>query len=132
MAGKDLKNNVYSTYALNIQAIAADTTTTGVIIDMQGFESLTFVMHTGVYALGDVTMLVEDDDDAGFGTAVAVPADLLVGTLADTTLAVANRVSSVGYVGKKRYVRVSVVTANSADLTVGCTALKGHPLHAAV
>ena len=118
----DDKSEIKDVVAINIQAIASDTTTAGVEIDTQGFNSCTFVMQTGAVTAGDATLLIQDSDTSGSGYA-NVDDDFLSGTEASTKLDTANTVSSIGYVGKKRYVKASVVTDNSADLTVGAVAL---------
>ena len=46
------------------------------------------------------------------------------GTEDDAKIDTTNQVTTIGYVGKKRYVRLSMVTANSANLTVGAVAVQ--------
>ncbi len=127
MSSQDMKNNILQKVALNTQVIASDTTTAGVIIDTQGFEALTFLMQVGVVTAGDVTMLIEESDDAAFATSNEVIDSELLGTEADTTLDTSQTISRIGYIGCKRFVRLSAVTDNSADLTVGAAAILGHP-----
>jgi len=50
----------------------SDTTTTGLTIDTQGFESCLFNVFTGVNTDGDITVQMFDDDAAGMGTEVEV------------------------------------------------------------
>jgi len=109
--------------ALNTQVINSDTTTAGTIIDTVGFEAITFFMQVGVVTNGDVAMLIEDGDDSGLSDAAAVSDDFLVGTEVATLLDTSQTVSKIGYVGKKQFVRPSAVTDNSANLTVGITAV---------
>jgi len=124
---KDLKNSVNGFIAVNIQAISTDTTTAGTAIDLgdiaeeYGYESLTFVLLTGVRSAGTATILVEDSDDDS--TYIAVSNDFLIGT--EGTLNAANSFSIVGYNGKKRYVKASIVSATSANLTAGVLAILG-------
>jgi len=118
MAKKDSKTKFDSKVALNTQAISSDTTTNGVKLDLAGYLGVTFAMTAGAVSAGDVTILIEDSaDNVNFA---AVVDQFLIST--EGTLDTANTITSVGYVGKKRYVRASVVTANSANLTVGVTA----------
>jgi hypothetical protein len=130
MGQRDLHDNVDERVALNTQLINTDTTTAGVIIDTQGYESVEFIVQAGVVTAGDVTPLLEDGDDSGLSDAAAVAADFRLGSLVllDTT----NDITRFGYVGKKRYVRLSAVTATSANLTVGGTVVLGHPHSAPV
>jgi hypothetical protein len=118
MSVKDSKTKYDIKIALNTQAISSDTTTAGVKLDLSGYLGVTFAMTTGAVSAGDVTILVKDSDDNTTFTAVAD--QFLIST--EGTLDAANSITSVGYVGKKRYVQISVVTANSANLTVGATA----------
>lgn len=127
---RDMHNNVDERVALNFQTIASDTTTAGVIIDTAGYESLEFVMQTGTVTAGDVTPLLQDGDDSGLSDVAAVATDFRLGSL--VTLDAANGITRVGYVGKKRYVRLSAVTDNSANLQVGSIAVLGKPHSAPV
>ncbi len=130
MASQDLHSNVDERIALNTQVISSDTTTAGVIIDTQGFESLEFIVQAGIVTAGDVTPLVEDGDDAALSDAAAVASDFRIGSL--VLLDTSNTLTRFGYVGKKRYVRLSAVTDNSANLTVGGTAVLSNPHSAPV
>lgn len=124
---KDLKNNIYVEVGLDGQTISADTTTAGNIIDCLGFESAVTVLQVGVVSAGDVTILLEDGDDSGLSDAAAVPDTFLVGLESDTTLDTANTVSTIGYKVRKRYLRPSVVTDNSANLYANALVIKGYP-----
>lgn len=130
MASQDMHNNIDERIALNTQVIASDTTTAGVIIDTQGYESVEFIVQAGVVTAGDVTPLLEDGDDSGLSDAAAVAADFRLGSL--VLLDTSNTLTRFGYVGKKRYVKLSVVTANSANLTVGGTVILSNPRTAPV
>lgn len=71
------------------------------ILDTVGSEALSVVFE----ANGTTTALsVEHGDDSGLSDAVAVPAQFLIGELTPSAAGAA----LVGYVGKKRYVRVTV------------------------
>ena len=129
MAANDLAFHLTEQVALNTQVINSDTTTAGVIIDTTGFESVTFVMQVGVVTAGDVTPLIEDDDVIGFGGATAVADDFLIGTEIAAKLDTSQTVSKIGYVGKEGFVRLSAVTDNSADLTVGAVVILEHKRH---
>lgn len=129
---RDIKSLLAPVVAMTQQTINTDTTTDGEKIDTQGFYGITFVIFTGTVTLGDVTPLIQDSDD---NTTFADVTDVfLVGTEAGAILEAADddSVSSIGYVGKKRYVRLSLVSDNSANLVVGAVALKGAPLKASV
>lgn len=90
------------------------------IIDRDGYESLTFALITG--ALTDAnavySVLVEDAEESAFNvTNAAVVDEYLVGTevLAAFTFASDNACRKIGYVGNKRYVRVTITPTTAAD-----------------
>ena len=133
MANIDLKNDVKQLVAFDIQAITTDTTTVGNELDMLGFESLTLIFQAGVVTDGDYTLLVQDSDISGSGF-VDVVDDFLIGTEAATQLTATNGITRIGYVGKKRFVKVSVVSVNTTagSAAIGCAALQGSPRHSVV
>ena len=126
---RDLHNNMDERVALAIQLINTDTTTAGVIIDTAGYESLEFIMQAGVVTAGDVTLIMQDGDDSGLSDAATVASDSRLGSLVTLD---ATGITRVGYVGKKRYVRISAVSDNSANLTVGVAAVLSNPHSAPV
>lgn len=130
MATKDQKTLVKPVSALNPTTIASDTTTNGIIIDTKGFQSLTFILQSGAIAAGTATPTLEEDDVVGFGSATTVATGDLLGTIADATFADTDddAVKWIGYRGKKRFVRLSIVTTGSTTSTVlSAVALKGNP-----
>ncbi len=126
----DLHHNIGTRLALAIAVIATDTTTAGAIIDSQGFESLEFVMQTGVVTAGDVTMLIEGSDADDMAGAVAITGDDLLGEA--QVMAAADFTQRLGVIAKYRYYRLSAVTDNSANLTVGASVILGNPQSAPV
>lgn len=132
MASVDLKNNIQQLVGFNIQAISSDTTTNGAEIDTQGFESATFILQAGTLSDGTYTPLIEESDVSGSGYTAVADADL-IGTEADAAVDASNEISRIGYIGKKRYVRLSVVsTSTSSGGTVGAVAILGSARHNAV
>ena len=126
MSSVDQKNNISVKNALNIQAISTNATTAGVEIDTQGFESLTFVIETGARTDGTITPLLQESDTSGSYSG-SVDDNDLIGTEALAALSTAQTRSIVGYVGKKRYVKLSLVsTSVSSGLTAGATAILGN------
>lgn len=133
MASKDLFNNVKVVPAFDIRIISSDTTTTGDVIDTAGFESVTFVFQTGTVLDGDYTVLIEDADESAFNVTNAAVADAyLLGTEAGASFSADtddNDIGKVGYIGGKRYVRMSIVSTNTgadASATIGGTCILGH------
>ena len=127
---KDIKSLLAPVVGLTQQTINTDTTTAGLDIDLQGFNGADVILFTGSYTLGTMTLALLDSDDDVTYTAVADT--FLVGTELAAALVAADSVSSVGYVGKKRYLRVTVVSTDSANMVVGAVVVKGAPLKAPV
>ena len=129
MSEFDLHSNVKQAVALDSQDITSDTTTNGNIIDTVGFESIEFVIQSGVITDGTYTLLLEEDDVVGFTSSTVVPADETLGVLTGFVAADDNAAKRVGSIGKKQFQRLSIV---SASTTTGATkfssvAVLGHP-----
>jgi len=128
MADKDITTRINGTTSLPIITITSNGTANGSVIDMFGYDAINFDFLSGNAIGADVTVTMEHDDDAGFATAVAVPSKFIIGELPSFLIAGAetNTVKSVGYVGKKRYVRVSITSANyAADTQIAGIANRG-------
>jgi hypothetical protein len=126
----DLKSSVEPVVGLNFGSIATDTTTVGNIIDSAGFASLVLTLATGTVTDGDYTLVVEHGDDSALSDATTVAATDLIGGLPSFTADTDdNLAKAVGYVGKKRYVRASIVSANTTSgAFIGVVAIKGHAI----
>ena len=122
MASYDQKTSLKPVKALNITAITSSTTTAGSSIDTKGFESLTLFVELGARTDGTFLPLVQDsDDDINF---VDVADQFLIGTEAEAQINTANTIKTIGYVGKKRYVKLSIVsTAVTSGATVSATGI---------
>lgn len=129
----DSKNNIKAQVALNIQTIATDTTTAGTSVDLLGYNSATIAIHSGTLTDGTYTPVLSDSDDNSTFTAVAD--DFLIGTEADASFVATddNKIKTIGYVGGKRYIKLSIVSASTTSGGIlGAQALLGHPNHAPV
>lgn len=134
---RDLYNNVAVRRAISPVSVADTTAAVSQIIDMQGFQSLTFVIATGSIADADATfaVLVEDSDSSDLSNNVAVPDDQLLGTEAGAAFQFDddNEVRKIGYRGFKRYVRLTITpTANASAALISAVAILGHPADAPV
>lgn len=118
---QDLHNLVTIGAAIALTAVANGEDVTGEVIDRQGSDGLEIAIQVGAYTDGSVTPLVEESADNVTYTAVA-DADL-TNTEASAALSSAG-VSNIGYIGSKRYVRVTAVTASASTLSVGATYVK--------
>lgn len=114
---------------------AATTDNTALVsswIDRRGYESLTCILQAGSLADADATFAttIEHADASDQADAAAVPAAQLLGTtaLASFTFADDNKVRKLGYVGNKRYVRVTITpTGNTGNAFFSGIALLGEP-----
>ena len=129
---RDLFNYVTVRRAISPVSVSDDTAQVSQIIDLQGYESLTFAIATGNLADADATfaVLVEHGDVANLSDAAAVPDNQLLGTeaLAGFTFSDDDETRRIGYVGDKRYVRLTVTPANNASAALlAAVALLAHP-----
>jgi len=118
---KDLHSQIVVGTAIALTAVANGEDVAGVAIDRQGSEGLEIIFQVGEYTDGSVTPLIEESDNNSDYTAVADAN--LTNTEASAALTAAG-VSSIGYVGWKRYVKASAVTAAGSTLSVGATYVK--------
>lgn len=118
MASQDLHNNVSVVQA--VPPLAAYTNNTAIvsnIIDTSGFEALEFQINIGTLSDADATFAVtmDDGDNSSLTDAAAVDSDFLLGTLAQASFTFANdnTTKKIGYVGHKRYVRLTITPSNN-------------------
>jgi len=136
MATRDQMNDFHPVPL--IVPVAARTDNTAIvsaIIDTQGYESCTLVLITGTNTDVDATfaVLVEDGAASNLSDNAAVADTFLVGTeaLAGFDFGDDNECRKIGYIGSKRYVRVTVTPANNAagNIFVAGIAILGNPHH---
>lgn len=136
MASRDLMHNIDLKPLFAPKAAVTDNSPqVSSIVDTAGAESVTLALITGTNADTDATftVLMEDGDDAALADAAAVDDKFLLGTeaLAGFTFADDGKCRKIGYVGPKRYVRMTVTPANNTGtLFLGGIAVLGHLLHA--
>lgn len=128
---KDLHNNIAVRRAISPVSVSDNTAQVSQIIDMQGYKSLEFVILAGSLADADATfaVLVEDGDASDLTGGAAVADDQLLGTEsgASFTFAADDTVRKIGYVGSKRYVRLTLTpSGNASAAVVGAVAVLGH------
>ena len=116
---RDLSNDVKISRAISPVSVADNTAAVSQIIDTSGYNTLMFAILLGSIADADATFAVtmEHGDDSGLSDAASVPAAMLNGT---TTLAgfqfdSDNATRKIGYVGDKRYVRMTITPSNNAS-----------------
>lgn len=118
MAKFDLHNNINLKRGISPAAATTDNTAfVSQIVDTRGYGSVEFAILTGSLADADATftVLVEDGDASNLSDAAAVADSELLGTeaLASFVFSDDDKVFKIGYVGNKRYVRVTVTPANN-------------------
>ena len=116
---RDLANSISVRRAISPAAATTDNTPfVSQIIDLSGYERLVFAIMTGSLADTDATFttLVEHGDQANLSDAAAVPDAQLTGSeaAASFTFAHDDQTRKIGYVGSKRYVRLTVTPANNS------------------
>lgn len=137
MSTRDLHNNIHP--LVGIAPVAARTDNTAIvsnIVDTAGYGSCEFVIVTGTNTDANATfaVLVEDGDQANLSDNAAVADTFLLGTeaLAGFTYADDAETRKIGYVGNKRYVRVTVTPSgnDSGNIFLAGVWLLGHPVDA--
>lgn len=138
MAKFDLHNNIHPVpLFVPKAAVADDTAQVSAIIDTRGYGSVEFILQNGANADADATfaVLVEDGDASNLSDNAAVADAELLGTeaLAAFTFADDGECRKIGYIGNKRYVRLTVTpTGNTGGtLFLAGVAVLGHPTLAA-
>lgn len=107
------------------------------IIDRLGYEEVTCNFATGTLntAAATYTVLLEHGDNAALADAAAVPDNEMISqspptapeAAASWTGADDNQVRSLGYIGTKRYIRVTIqIASNLADADILGTCLLGY------
>jgi hypothetical protein len=134
MASKDLHNNIHVKRGLSPVAAGTDNTPyVSQIVDTAGYESVEFLILIGANTDADATftVLFEDGDAANLSDAAAVADTFLLGTeaLASFQYDDDNEVRKIGYVGNKRYCRVTITPANNGagNIFIAGVWVLGHP-----
>lgn len=118
----DLHNNINPIRAISPVSVADNTAHVSQIIDRRGFNALEFIIAIGSVADADATftVLVEDGDAANLSDAAAVADEQLLGTevLAGFQYNSDDTTRKIGYIGNKRYVRLTITPAGNASAAV--------------
>lgn len=126
---RDLANHLSFKRAISPQAARTDNTPiVSQIIDLAGFEKMCFAINIGENTDTNATfaVLVEHGDAANLSDAAVVPASQLTGTVADAAFTAAdddNSTRKIGYVGPKRYVRLTITPSGNDSGNIFVTAL---------
>lgn len=129
---RDLHNNIEIRNAINPVVATDNTALVSAIIDTAGFSGVEFAICTGTLADADATftVLVEDGDAANLADAAAVADGKLLGTEAAASFTFAADASTrkIGYIGSKRYIRMTITPAlNTGNAPIAAVAILGFP-----
>lgn len=132
---RDLHNNIYPKRGLSPVAAGTDNTAyVSEIVDTLGFRSCEFIVLVGANTDTDATfaVLFEDGDQANLSDHAAVADADLLGTEALAGFTAAdddNKVKKIGYMGNKRYCRVTITPSgnNSGNIFIAGVWILGHP-----
>ena len=135
---RDFANNAQVKRVLSPVSVSDTTAQVGEIIDRLGYNSLTYVIAAGSIADADATfaVLLEESDVANFATSNAVAdADMIsqtAGTAPETAAAFQfdddNEVRKLGYIGNKRFTRLTITpAANTGAALIAAVAVLAHP-----
>ncbi|MDY6960317.1 MAG: hypothetical protein SV862_00240 [Pseudomonadota bacterium] len=129
---KDTASVITPRRCISPVSVADNTAAVGQIIDRQGFESLTYIIATGSVADADATfaVLLEEGDASNLSDAVAVADEALIGTeaLAGFQFDDDNETRKLGYVGGKRYTRLTITpSGNASAALIAAVAILGYP-----
>ena len=129
---KDLFNNIHPLLALAAVVVTDNTAQVCAVIDRRGYESLTYVIATGTLADADATfaVLLEESDASNMAGATPVDDADLLGTeaLAGFTFSDDGETRKLGYIGNKRYTRLTIPpSGNAGNAPLSVVALLGHP-----
>jgi hypothetical protein len=140
---RDMCNNVLVKRVLSPVSVADNTAAVGEIIDRLGYESLTYIIATGSIADADATfaVLLEESEASDMTGATAVADGDMISQTSGTAPETAagfkfdddNEVRKLGYVGNKRYTRLTITpSANASAALFSAVAVLGHPHSAPV
>lgn len=129
MPVKDIRSDLVPEATL-IEVISASTTTTGAIIDTAAYDG-GIVMTLGVakYTDGTYNFAFAESDASNMGSSNAIADANMIGTEAGLVLSAVSAdnavLPSIGFVGTKRYIQVTVTsTAVTTGATVFGVAMK--------
>lgn len=121
MAGRDLHDNILTSRAISpVAAVTDNTAYVSEILDTANYSQHEFVALAGSIADVDVTftVLVEEGNASNLSDNSAVADADLLGLEAGMLLFSSdNKTSKIGYIGAKRYIRVTITpAANSGNI----------------
>ncbi|MFF2774852.1 hypothetical protein ACFVU3_08075 [Streptomyces sp. NPDC058052] len=116
----DIKNNL-DVVATLVPAARTDTAT-GTGVDLANYDAAAVVVSTGVVANGAFSIEVQESSQLASGYTAVANADL-DGT--EPATLTASTVTTIGYHGIKRYIRVVATDAGTGDASFGVSVIRG-------
>jgi len=126
---RDLLHSLVSQLAKAAAAISSNTTTNGLVIDLQGYEAARIDIASATLTDGTYTCSLQEGtaSDGSDMADVAAAQQLGSAVFAATD---DNTVKSLSYLGSKRYIRVKIVsTGVTTGGTLGAIAVLGRQRH---
>ena len=120
---RDQANDLHIVPAIAPQISTDNTPFVSAIIDRKSYESLTFAIATGTLIDANATfaVLLEEGDQADLSDAAAVADGDLIGTetLAGFTFDDDDETRKLGYIGHKRYTRLTITPSGNTGNASG-------------
>lgn len=127
----ETKNGLVLPVIAPVSADAVAHAVQGAVIDMAGCNAATFLVQIGEMAGGSIQILIEEDDDINMATAVSCSKER--GTLVEdpeTIVAAGDeKIYAYGYIGTKRYVRLTLTTVGANAKAYSVIVVKSHLRH---
>ncbi|MFF9146328.1 hypothetical protein ACF1BN_15855 [Streptomyces sp. NPDC014861] len=117
----DIKNNI--DVVTTLTPAARTDTATGTGVDLANYDAAVIVVSTGTVANGAFSIEVQESDALASGYTAVANADL---DGAEPATLTASTVTTIGYHGIKRYIRVVATDAGTGDASFGVSVIRGH------
>lgn len=121
MASKDLHTITKKEIFFRLQAITTNTVTIGEIVDTATLESVEIVMIGGIRTDGEYELILKEGNDPGLSDSQLVTDEFIIGKLSDMVIVASNHISSIGYIGHKRFILAEIRSINTTTGIGGLT-----------
>lgn len=139
---RDMTNNIQVKRVISPTRVTDNTAQVGQVIDRQGYRAVMYTINIGTLADADATftVLLEEADASGGAYTAVADADMISqtsGTAPETAASFQfdddNEVRKLGYIGNKRFTRLTITPANnSGNADISAAALLLEPANAPV
>ncbi len=124
---QDTYNKVSPVVAAKMATRTANVT--GEVVDLAGYDSVTFVVMSGTLTDGTYTTALKESDDGS--TFTTVDSSQILGGNVSFAATDDDTVKKLGYVGGKRYVRLDItVSGATSGGVIGAIAVRANARHA--